>query len=139
MSNEEQFLIKDLEQFVNASRRLVFQNLGSQTETNNILDKMSLDEEEEMDDLLSYEEALSIIKPFFKKQINKKTKEYRYLLNEDIYISMITALNDRLVSNVLNSLVNKGLIETAYDEKCNDFIFWVANNDKTSNEKPETD
>lgn len=139
MSNEEQFLIKDLEQFVNASRRLVFQNLGSQTETTNILDKMSLDEEEEMDNLLSYDEALSIIKPFFKKQTNKKTKEYRYLLNEDRYVSMINSLNDRLVSNVLNNLVNKGLIETAYDEKCNDFIFWVAENDKPQEQKPETD
>lgn len=45
---------------------------------------------------------------------------------------IITALNDRLVSNILNSLVNKGLIETAYDDSRNDFVFWVKDNDKNN-------
>ena len=43
-----------------------------------------------------------------------------------------------MISNMLNTLVNKGLLETAYDNESNDFIFWVKNNE-TSQEKPETD
>lgn len=139
MNNEEQFIIKDLPEFVNASRRLVFQNFGSKTDTDDLLADMSLEDEQEMNSLLSYDESLSIMRSFLRKEMNKKTKEYRYLLNEDTYMSIITALNDRLVSNVLNNLVNKGLIETAYDEKSDDFIFWVSNNDTAEEQKPETD
>jgi hypothetical protein len=42
-----------------------------------------------------------------------------------------------MVSNILNSLVNKGLVETAYDAEANDFIFWVS--DENKKENPETD
>jgi len=43
-------------------------------------------------------------------------------------------MNGRLVSNMLTSLVSKGLIESAYDEQINDFVFWIKDN-----ESPETD
>jgi hypothetical protein len=36
-----------------------------------------------------------------------------------------------MISNLLNTLVNKGLVETAFDEKSNDFVFWVKNENKT--------
>lgn len=131
--NEEWFIIKNLEDFINASRRLVFQNFGSQSEDNfdieNILTNINPEDDKEMDSVLSYKESLSIVEIFIKKQ-KKKTDhtKTRYLLNEESYLKIIEALNDRMVSNILNNLVNKGLIETAYDEKTNDFIFWV--NDK---------
>ena len=41
-------------------------------------------------------------------------------------------------SKILNGLVNKGLVETAYDSESNDFIFWVKDDNKKE-EKPETD
>jgi len=41
-----------------------------------------------------------------------------------------------MVSNIINSLVKKGLIETAFDSEKNDFIFWVKDNEQ---DKPETD
>ena len=45
-----------------------------------------------------------------------------------------------MVSNILNQLVNKGILESAYDEKSNDFIFWLKESigDEEKN-KPETD
>ncbi|NBT08684.1 MAG: hypothetical protein EBS98_07780, partial [Chitinophagia bacterium] len=54
--------------------------------------------------------------------------------------TILEELNSRLVSNILNSLVNKGLIESAYDSDTNDFVFWVKNDSKDKQqEKPETD
>lgn len=136
--NEEWFIIKNLEEFINASRRLVFKNFGAKSDDDididNFLINMSQDDETEMDTILSYQEAFSITKSIIKRQTNKKTNKHRYILNEQMYMSVINALNDRMVSNVLNSLVNKGLIETAYDEKTNDFIFWVNENDKNKQE-----
>jgi hypothetical protein len=37
-----------------------------------------------------------------------------------------------MISNILNSLVNKGMIETAFDNKSNDFVFWIK--DSKNNE-----
>ena len=34
-------------------------------------------------------------------------------------------LCERMVSNIIQSLVKKGLVETAFDNEKNDFIFWV--------------
>jgi hypothetical protein len=51
-------------------------------------------------------------------------------------MKIISAIGDRMTSNILNSLVNRGLVETAYDENADDFIFWVKENE---NDKPETD
>lgn len=128
---QEWFEIKDLENFINATRRLVFQHFGQKENEINIddlLSKIDPKDQTEMDTVLSYQESLSIAEPFIRKQISKYDKnKVRYLLSEDNYMLMIESLNDRLVSNILNSLVNKGLIETAYDEKCNDFVFWINN------------
>lgn len=139
--NNNWFIIKNLKEFTDASRKLVFNNFGSKLEDDSdletVLTDLSSEDQKELDEVLSYNESVSIIRGFLKKQKNKKTKATRYLVDEKLYISIITALNDRLVSNILNSLVNKGLIETAYDAESNDFVFWCAKNDQEKN-KPET-
>jgi hypothetical protein len=33
-----------------------------------------------------------------------------------------------MTSNLLNGLVNRGLVETAYDDEAEDFVFWVKEN-----------
>lgn len=146
--NKEWFVVKNLKEFVDSSRRLVFQNFGKdspkENEIDNMLDdiaNMSIEDESEMNTVLSYDESWTIVQPFLRKQFNKKTKENRYLISESLYLDIINALNDRMVSNILNSLVNKGLIETAYDTESNDFVFWCAKTlDKNDNkEKPEAD
>ena len=130
------FVIKNFPEFVEASRKLVFNNFGSKSENDSdvetLLVDLSVEDKKELDSVLSYSESASIVKSFIKKQKNKKTKESRYLIDEKSYMLIITALNDRLVSNILNSLVNKGLIETAYDDSRNDFVFWVKDNDKNN-------
>jgi len=47
-----------------------------------------------------------------------------------------------MVSNILQGLVQRGIVETAFDDESNDFVFWVKNNEENTeekNEKPETD
>ena len=45
-------------------------------------------------------------------------------------------MNSRMISNLLNGLVSKGLVESSYDSELNDFVFWIKDENK---EKPETD
>jgi hypothetical protein len=138
MSKDQWFFINDFDEFVDHSRSLVFKFFG---EVNNIADdsmtaslaKLSHEEIKEMDQTLTHEESATIIKNHAKQQINRKTKQIRYCLTDKLLQSIIEDLNSRMVSNILNSLVNKGILDSAYDDEQNDFIFWV----KEEKQKPE--
>lgn len=138
MSNDQWFFINDFDNFVDHSRSLVFKFFG---EVNNIADdsmtaslaQLSQEEIKEMDETLTHEESATIIKNHAKQQINRKTKQIRYCLTDKLLQSIIEDLNSRMVSNILNSLVNKGVLDSAYDDEQNDFIFWV----KEEKQKPE--
>ena len=136
--NDEWFIIKDLNGFIEASRALVFNNFGANQ--NESIDPLALSvsdlDQDELDSVLSYDETKNIIIDLLRKQTNKRNQKIRYLLNNDLYMKIISAIGDRMTSNILNSLVNRGLVETAYDENADDFIFWVKENE---NDKPETD
>lgn len=139
------FIINDLEQFTDKTRAIVFNNFGkwsSEDSANEILiDTVQESDEEELDQILSHQESLVIIKQFVKKQKNTKTKQIRYIIDDNIFADIVHNLNDRMVSNILNSLVQKGLVESAFDNESNDFVFWIKNDEKNDkdNEKPETD
>ena len=94
-------------------------------------------DQKELDETLSYNESLIIVKQHIKKQIHKKTDKIRYIMNDKIFLSIIESLNERMVSNLLSSLVNKGLVETAYDDEDDDFIFWVKDENKTKKRKTD--
>ena len=137
--NKDWFIIKDIEEFTNKTRAIVYNNFGnwdSESKIDNMIDSVKESEISDMDKVLSYSESLIIIKQIVKKQRNKKTNETRYILDENLFEKIITDLNSRMVSNILNDLVKKGLIESAYDTESNDFIFWIKDENK---EKPETD
>lgn len=142
MFQEEWFIIKDFEAFINATRAMVFNNFGQKQsgawEDLN-LDPVKASDQEELEQILSYSESTLIAKEILKKQKHKSNKnKIRYLVSESNYLELIDALNNRMVGNILNNLVNKGLVETSFDEEANDFIFWVKDEtNKTDN--PETD
>ena len=139
MNKEEWFEVKDLEGFVNSTRALVYNNFGSwqskeeEDIVNGMVDKPS--NKEEFDQLLGQEESLVIIRPLLKKQKNKITKKIRYIVSDSTFYNILEQLNDRLVSNIISSLVKKGLVESAYDSEIDDWVFWVNKN----NEQPNTD
>jgi len=140
--NNEWLIIKDLDGLINSARALIFNNFGK-TEPIDDSDvgslSVPLDSQEELDKILSFEESKIIVTNLAKKQKNKKSFLVRYLINDEIFEKIVYSLNDRMVSNILNGLVNKGMIETAYDNEIDDFVFWVKDDVKNQIEKPETD
>ena len=131
------FLIKDFEGFVNHARGLVFKVFGESVGAEEIDEDMStiyhslskLDLEE-MDRTLPLDECLLITKQHIKIKTNKKTKETEYYINDKILFSLLESFNTRMVSNILNKLSNDGLLESAFDEEKNDFIFWIKDDKK---------
>jgi hypothetical protein len=139
---EDFFIIKDLDDFTSKVRAIVYNNFGDWEgkEQEDLIEIVREEEKEDFDKVLSPQESLIIVKNLVRKQTNKKTNKSRYILNEKIFAKIIQDLNSRMVSNILNSLVQKGLVESAFDENSNDFIFWVKDNENKENfEKPETD
>lgn len=127
--------------FVDSVRALVYNNFGStndDTELEQNMYKVKDSEQNEFDQILSHDESYSIVLPYLQKQYNKKTHDTRYVINDNNFMPMLEALNDRMTSNILNNLVNKGLIDTAFDSDANDFVFWLKDENKNS-KKQEAD
>ena len=140
------YVIHDMDAFTNHVRVLVYNAFGSglsedKDDDPEIDDLISVkpEDKDELDKILSFEESLNIATQIVKKQKNKKTNNIRYVVNDSIFLQVIESLNDRMVSNLLNNLVNKGVLETGFDNETNDFLFWIKENDKNKSEKPETD
>lgn len=136
------FVIKDLTEFTDKARAIVYNNFGdwdSEQPMDIMMDNVKESEQSDFDQILSHQESEIIIKQIAKKQRNKKTDQIRYILNEKLFVQVIEDLNARMVSNILNSLVQKGLVESAYDTESNDFVFWVKDEHKDNQQKPETD
>lgn len=133
------FIIKNVDEFIDKTRTLVYNKFGSWNDEESVFDEeifnISKTSMDELDVILPHNEASIIVKQSLKKQTNKKSKKIRYILDDDIFANIVHDLNARMISNLLTSLVNKGLVETSFDSEANDFVFWVKNNDK---EKPET-
>lgn len=139
--SETWYIVPDLDNFTDKARAIVYNNFGVWNNPDNLdilIDDVVENEQEEFDKVLSHQESLVIVTELIKKQKNRKTKEIRYAINDNIFADIVHRLNDRMVSNIINSLVQKGLVETAFDDESNDFIFWVKN-DENEKEKPETD
>jgi sulfite reductase beta subunit-like hemoprotein len=138
--SDQWFVITDLDDFTDKARAIVYNNFGVWNNPDNIdilIDDVVENEQEEFEKVLSHQESVVIVKEFVKRQKNKKTKQTRYTLNDTIFAEIVHSLNERMVSNIINGLVQKGLVETAFDDKSNDFVFWVK--DENEKEKPETD
>jgi len=138
--SKEWYVINDLDGFIDSIRTIVFNSFDStNNNTKDVLTDVKPEEKEELDNVLSHAESGRIIKSMLKqKTTNKKNKDIQYMVNDDLLYSIVESLNDRMISNILNNLVNKGLLETGFDAKSNDFIFWIKDENKNF-EKPETD
>jgi hypothetical protein len=142
--SKDRYIIDDLEEFTLSARRLVFNGFGKglvedPDELSSLMSTISEEDSHEMNQVLTQQESLVIVKHLAKEQVNKKTNETRYIIDEKIFSEIIEAMNGRLVANILASLASKGLIESAYDEQLNDFVFWVNENEENKDENPETD
>jgi hypothetical protein len=141
MSKEKSYVIKNIRKFINKTRIIVYNNFGGweDKQVNTKLTLKNKTEKGELDQILPFNESKSIILPLIKKEKNIHTSKVRYVINDQDFNKALMDLNSRMISNIIASLVNKGLIETAFDEKVNDFVFWVKDNENENLEKPETD
>lgn len=128
------YIITDIKEFIDAVRRIVYAGFGQDITEDIDLFAHAFEsiDEDELDETLTLQECMSIAKnqKLITAQASKTTKEKRFIITEKNYIKMIEDFNARLVSNLLSSLVAKGLIESAYCEEENDFIFWVKDDNK---------
>jgi hypothetical protein len=131
--------ITDLSEFIEASRVLIYNNFGKEGETVDVskvsISKLTPEEQTEIQQVLNQIEAVAIAKEFLVE--NDSHEQDKYRISDKNYLKFLDSLNDRLVSNMLNKMVGQGLLESAYDDKTNDFIFWMKDDNKK--EKPETD
>lgn len=142
MKKKEWFIIDDLEKFIESTRVIVYDGFGEKTSKSpdKIANKLSELKPEDVDDLnnvLSQNECLVIAKEYIKIQTNRRTQKQRMILDNRSFMKMIESFNSRMVGNILNNLVNKGMLETAFDAEENDFVFWVK--DAKDSEKSDTD
>lgn len=136
------YVINNLIDFTDKARAIVYNNFGvwqNKDEFDILIDDVVDNDKEQFDKILSHQESLVIIKQIIKKERNKKTRNIRYTINDKLFADIIYELNDRMVSNIVMGLVQKGVVETAFDNETNDFVFWIKDKDENEKEKPETD
>lgn len=134
------YVISDINKFVDETRKIIFTGFGKSEEEDEdvttldeLIDNLTDSEIEELDQTLTQDECISILHDYVQPRKTKNGKK-KYVINEDQFNEIIEAFNARLVSNLLTSLVNKGLVESAYDSEENDFIFWIPSNEDKNKE-----
>jgi tRNA C32,U32 (ribose-2'-O)-methylase TrmJ len=144
----EWFAIVNLESFVDSTRVLVYELFGNQdkeekenvAKTNTDYEKLTNIEKKEINECLTHQESLLISKDFITEKESKKLKKKKYIISDKDYLSFLESLNARLVSNMLSKMVKQDLLDTAFDEESNDFVFWLKeeeNNEKDKNTKTD--
>lgn len=140
--NQDTYIIHDLEAFTKYARSIVYKNFNKY-DSKELIDiefEIDANEQEDFDTVISQQESLGIVKEFSRKQINRKTKLIRYIIDYHKFLKIIESIHERMIANILNSLVNKNLLEVAFDPEVNDFVFWSKDKDENKNkEKPDTD
>jgi tRNA C32,U32 (ribose-2'-O)-methylase TrmJ len=139
----EWFAIVNLDSFVNSTRVLVYELFGNQdkekndsvAKTNTDYEKLTSIEKKEINECLTHQESLLISKEFITEKESKKLKKKRYIISDKDYLSFLESLNARLVSNMLSKMVKQDLLDTAFDEESNDFVFWLKEEEEENNEK----
>lgn len=134
--------IVNLDKLVDFSRKVIYYNFDEANDGLNDedfmkkIEKIEQKDSEEMNRVLPKDEAKAIFLTFAFKKRNKTTHKTAMFIKELDYEEVLAQLNQRMVSNIVKGLVSKGLVESAFDNEKNDFIFWVKGND--SNENKET-
>ena len=127
--------IINLDKLADFSRRIIYHNFDesndqySDKEFLEIVTQMKLNAEnyEELEELLPIKETTNILKSLC--ILKNRKKRTVYLIKEDDYDEFLVQLGQRMISNIILGLVKKGLVESAFDDEKNDFVFWVKKQD----------
>lgn len=125
--NEMYYVISDIKNFVDETRKIVFGGFGQDVDKDNldgIIAELTEKDIEDLNRTLTQEECMAIVHTYIKPKKTKSGK-IKYLMSDKVFTQIIEDFNSRLVSNLLQQLVAKGLIESSYSVEDNDFIFWL--------------
>lgn len=137
----EWYRINDLKIFIKHTRFMVFETFGDSNDRagddfTELMSKQKLKDKKEMERLLPAKETVQIVTAGIKKRLSKDG-EIEFTVTNKAFKKILEELNARMVSNILAKLSSEGLIETAFDSEKNDFVFWVKEKEKHSNEEKE--
>lgn len=125
---EEWYEITDIDKFVEATRVLVYNSFGKRDysfdEFAMSIEYLNKENQQELNKTLSQQESLLIV-----EQLAKKRKRV-YCINDKIYSQIVESLSERFVGNMISDLSSRGLLESAFDDEVNDFVFWVPDTKK---------
>ena len=138
MKKDDWLEISNSTKLINFSRKLVYYNFDDETalmDDETFLDKIDNiqnDYDPEMDVLLPFDECEIIFSSF-----TFLDDKLLYITDDD-YDTFLMQMNRRMISNIVQGLVKKGVLHTAFDNEKNDFIFWVKTEEEMeSDEDPE--
>jgi hypothetical protein len=134
--------VVNLEKLAKFSRKVIYYNFdesNSKLNDESFMEKIenisNEKDDEEMERLLPYKEIEAIFGEFLQRKKSKETKKKAWFLKEKDYNIILEQLSERMVSNIVRGLVNRGLVESAFDSEKNDFVFWVKGNEDKRKEK----
>jgi len=143
MEKDDWMEVSNSKKLIDFSRKLVYYNFDDETALMdditflNKIDKIDLDYDPEMDVLLPFNECEIIFMSF------TFMEDKVLYIKDDDYDTFLMQMNRRMISNIVQGLVKKGVLHTAFDNEKNDFIFWVKTEEEMEaedeEENPETD
>lgn len=137
--------IVNIEKLVDFSRKLIYHNFDNQTKSMTDTEffesvkNLPQEQDEEINRLLPMKECKLIMQSYIKKKRHKKTKQVIYIIKESHYDEVLSEFNQRMISNIVSSLVSKGALEMAFDDEKNDFVFWVKKDTEDNLEEEESE
>ncbi len=137
--------VVNLKKLIDFSRRVVYYNFDDENEHLSDFDFMekldtleySAEENTEMDQVLPYSESEAIFAEYLTRRTSPGAKKNAWFIKDEDYNTILEALSSRMVSNIVRNLVNKGLVESAFDSEKNDFVFWVKGSDDNTGKSKE--
>ena len=132
--------VSNSKKLIDFSRKLVYYNFDDETALMddvtflNKIDNIKDDYDPEMDVLLPFNECEVIFMSFTFLE-----NKVLYITDDD-YDNFLMQMNRRMISNIVQGLVKKGVLHTAFDNEKNDFIFWVKTEEEMeADEESEAD
>ena len=139
MRKDDWLEVSNSQKLIDFSRKLVYYNFDETTEGMDDtaflekIDNIQNDYDPEMDVLLPFEECELIFTSFTFMDNN-----LLYITDDD-YDTFLMQMNRRMISNIVQGLVKKGVLHTAFDNEKNDFIFWVKTEEEMEAEDEDSE
>lgn len=141
--DEEWMEIVNLDKLIQFSRKLIFYNFdeaNDDLDTEEFMNKVERIKDRDIHEielLLPIKECRQIFEELTMSKRHKKTKILTHFIKDDNYDIVLERLNQRMISNMVQGLVKKGVLETGFDNDRNDFVFWIKKDDDADNKEAE--